>query len=124
MPGECRARVAFGTPEDRNGIVYSAIGRSTDTRLCVVQVIGRVLRHVSVFLLDHGYVPLDCELRTVALHMQWHPGRGHWALKRGFEAWASEAHSEESRLQRRRAAAGLAPVLPAGVPAPPTRPPP
>ena len=124
-PSECRARVAFGPPEVRNGIVYCSIRRCTDPVLCVVQIISRILRHLSVFLLDYGYLPLDCELRTVSLHMQWHPGRGHQALWTCFRAWASvlghqalrkcfRAWVSESRLslrRRRRAAVEIGTTL-------------
>ena len=117
-PGEFRARVAFGTPENRDGIVYSAITRTSDPRLCLVQVIGRILRNVFMFCMDHGYVPLDCDMQTVTLHMQFHPGRGHRALKDCFEAWRSAA----AVLQGMRAAAVPAPILLAVPPPPPARP--
>ena len=116
-PGEFRARVAFGTPENRSGIVYSAITRSSDPRLCLVRVIGRILRNVFMFCMDHGYVPLDCDMHTVTLHMQFHTGRGHWALKPVFEAWRSAA----AELQGMRAAAVPAPILLAVPPPPPAR---
>ena len=69
--GELQARVASGTHENRNGIVYSAIRNVSDAQ-CLVRVIGRVLRNVFMLLADHGYVPLDCSLHTVSLHMQLH----------------------------------------------------
>ena len=53
-PGDCRARVAFGPPEVRNGIVYCSILRCTEPTSCVVQLVSRILRHLSVFLLDYG----------------------------------------------------------------------
>ena len=103
-PGDFRARVAFGPPEVRNGIVYCSILRCTEPTSCVVQLVSRILRHLSVFLLDYGYVPLDCELTTVSLHMQWHPGRGHRALWISFRAWASMRRLSLERTRRAAAA--------------------
>ena len=104
-PGECRARVAFGPPELRNGTVYCSIRRCTDPVLCVVQIISRILRHLFVILFEYGHMHLDCVLTIVTLHMQWHPCRGHQALWHCFRAWASEACMPVQR--RERAAADI-----------------
>jgi hypothetical protein len=81
---EWQARLAIGTPENRNGIVYSAIRRCGDTN-CLGRIIGRILRHVFIFLCDHEYIPWDVDMHTVTLHMQFHERPR--ALKLCFEAW-------------------------------------
>lgn len=105
--GEFQARVAIGKPEKRNGIVYSAIGRVADTH-CLAQITGRILRHVFMFLCDYGYIPWDVDMHTVTLHMQFHEGPRHRALKLCFEAWASALLN----LPRQRAAAVSSPPVP------------
>ena len=121
QPADYRVRVAFGEIADPPGGVYSQIRRSADSRRCVVQVITRILKCVSMFLLDHGYMPVDVELQTVTLHMQWHPGQGHWALKFCFEAWAADASAESLLRRNAMRAAASPPVVVTAFPMP-TRP--
>ena len=83
---EWQARLAIGAPENRNGIVYSAIRRCGDTN-CLGRIIGRILRHVFIFLCDHEYIPWVVDMHTVTLHMQFRPGLAHMALKQYFKAW-------------------------------------
>ena len=69
--GEFQARVAIGGPHYRNSKVYSAISRVTDHH-CIVRLIGRILRNVFMLLSDHGHIPLNVDMHTVTLHMQFH----------------------------------------------------
>ena len=96
---EWQARLAIGTPENRNGIVYSAIRRCGDTN-CLGRIIGRILRHVFIFLCDHEYIPWVIDMHTVTLHMQFHERPTPRALKLCFEAWVGLVN-----LPRQRAAA-------------------
>ena len=96
---EWQARLAIGTPENRNGIVYSAIRRCGDTN-CLGRIIGRILRHVFIFLCDHEYIPWVVDMHTVTLHMQFHERPTPRALKLCFEAWVGLVN-----LRRQRAAA-------------------
>ena len=103
---EFQARVAFGQPQNRNGIVYSAIRKAADPQ-CLVRAIGRILRNVFMFLNDHEYIPLDVDMHTVTLHMQFDEGPGQRALKLCFEAWAWA----RVNLPRQRAAAVPSPPV-------------